>query len=254
MLRSLLSERYEDAKKKNPLYSLRAFSRRVGLSSSALSEILSGKRRISAKLAERVAMGLGLDAKEATSIVALFQLEDEAGLTQNEIKRVEIETDRYQTVSHWIHFAILHLSETKDFVQDPSWIAGRLSITREEADAAIVRMLRVGLFTVDAEGRWKMSATPLGTSDGVMNLALIKAHQRNLDIARRSFDLDPIEARDFTATTFAIDPDRLPVARKMIREFQDRLSLFLEQGDRREVYKICVQLFPLSRRENHETL
>ena len=44
-----LSNEYTKARAKNPSYSLRAFSNRLGIQVSALSEILNGKRVISKK-------------------------------------------------------------------------------------------------------------------------------------------------------------------------------------------------------------
>ena len=51
------------------------------------------------------------------------------------------------------------------------------------------------------------------------------------------------------ATTMAIDISKLPLAKKMIREFQDKLCAYLETGVKKDVYKLCIQIFPLTSRK-----
>ncbi len=47
--------------KRNSSYSMRAFAQGLGMSASALSMVLSGKRQLSRLAAERIADKLGLD-------------------------------------------------------------------------------------------------------------------------------------------------------------------------------------------------
>ena len=67
-----LSEKFSDLRLKNPAYSLRAFSRKLGMSSSSVSEILNGKRRVSIKIVQRISDRLCLDPYERTQLISLF--------------------------------------------------------------------------------------------------------------------------------------------------------------------------------------
>ncbi len=49
----LLLKKFEESKRKNARWSQRAFALKIGLSSGALSEILKGKRPLSAQLKKR---------------------------------------------------------------------------------------------------------------------------------------------------------------------------------------------------------
>lgn len=62
---------FNERKDKNPRYSLRAFARSLGVSSGQLSEILSGKRPLSHKLARRVSIALALTDQESQKLVHL---------------------------------------------------------------------------------------------------------------------------------------------------------------------------------------
>src|SRR3989338_5766288 len=57
-IQKILRERFVEFQAKNPAYSIRAFSKRAGLSPATLSLVLNGKRRISHKLADLIAQKL----------------------------------------------------------------------------------------------------------------------------------------------------------------------------------------------------
>ncbi len=56
----------------------------------------------------------------------------------------------------------------------------------------------------------------------------------------------PLEKREYTSITMAIDPKNIPRARRLIDRFQDKVVAILESGEPTEVYNMNVQLFPLT--------
>lgn len=66
-------------------------------------------------------------------------------------------------------------------------------------------------------------------------------------MAEQSLDNDAVDTRDFVSITMAIDVDKIPEAKRRIREFWSELRQFLEFGSKKEVYQFSAQLFPLSR-------
>ncbi len=246
-----LNEALIEAQLRNPAFSLRAFSRKLSVSPSALSEILNGKRRVSKKLAERLLKNLCLSPKETQGIVDLFVDKHPENDPESKYQSpyIELSTDQFHVISEWYHFGILSLAETVDFKGDAKWIAERLGIRAQDAQAALDRLERLKLLEKNPKGKLVPTGNGYSTSDEVRDMGLRKAHGQNLEMARRSLEEDPIEQRDFTATTMAIDPSKLPVAKKMIREFQDRLCAYLESGVKRDVYKLCIQVFPLTSRK-----
>src|SRR5688500_8870619 len=63
-VKNLLMAEFVNAKARNPHFSMRAFSRRVGIPQSAISEILSGKRQITGKMAGKIVSGLNVSAAQ----------------------------------------------------------------------------------------------------------------------------------------------------------------------------------------------
>ena len=64
-----------------------------------------------------------------------------------------------------------------------------------------------------------------------------------------SLEKDPIDVRDMSGITMAISTRKLPEARKLIMDFRRKLCAFLEDGHKDAVYRLNVQLFPLSQEE-----
>ena len=243
-IQQVLHENLVQSRLRNPSYSLRAYARKLGLSSAAVSEILNGKRRVSHKLAARIAERMCLSPGDTRRLLEPFSIKrpKTAGNQQ-----MVLDMDQFHLISDWHHFAILSLAETQDFRPDPTWIAGRLGIGIPAVELAFERFERLGMATRDAHGTLIFTKTQYATSDHIANTALRKSHAQNLELAHRSLEQDPVDVRDFTAVTMAIDPAKLPNAKAMIREFRNQLCSYLESEGKTQVYKLCFQLFPLSK-------
>ena len=68
-----------------------------------------------------------------------------------------------------------------------------------------------------------------------------------------SLDEDPIEERNHTAMTFAINTRKIPEAKKCIEKFIAQMTELLEDGDRDRVYEMTVNLFPLQKKGKPKT-
>lgn len=68
---AFLKEQLEKLRQKNERLSLRAMSRKVQMSPGNLSELMSGKRRLSATQAKKIAEGLSLSESER---IVLFSM------------------------------------------------------------------------------------------------------------------------------------------------------------------------------------
>lgn len=250
----VLQDGFNEIRARNPQYSLRAYAKKLGLSSAALSEIMNGRRRVSGKIAERIASALMLDPKRTDRLRSAAQTIKQQKRTARREQQptnslrptIELSMDHFHTISDWYHYAILSLVQTKGFREDPQWIAKRLNITKNQAAQALERLERLGMLQRDELGVLRPTGVNYTSSDEVASLALRRAHMNNLELARASLERDALEARDFSAVTMAIDVTKLPEAKRRIRAFRQELESFLEAGESTEVYKFCLNLFPLS--------
>ena len=246
-IQKLLNTKLSEIRMKNPSYSMRAFAKKTGFTSSALSEILRGKRHISKELALRAARRLCLSPHETQQLLSLFPEKIKHGNRDETIQYTQLNMDHFHVISDWHHFAILSLIETQDYQHDSAWVARRLSIKASQAKAALERLERLGMIEIGKKGQASRQDVHYATSDDVLNLSLRKLHAQNLELARRSLEEDELDERDFTAMTMTVDPKDLPQAKKMLREFRDRFAKRLEAGAKKEVYKLCMQFIPLTK-------
>ncbi len=241
-------------RQKTPSYSLRSFSKKIGISPASLSQLISGKRPLSKKMAEQVASRLCLSPAETHRLVQSAILEKFQSLSNPEAtssvpcrKDSQIEMDIFRTISDWYHYAILSLVQLPEAKSDPSWFSTRLGITLLEARQAIQRLERLGFIV--KEGRKLRRSTPsLSTPDGVTDSAIRKYHFQMLNKAEEALERDPVSERDFGAITLAIDPSRIPEARKLISKFRKQMATVLAGGEKKRVYTFSTQLFGLDRK------
>jgi uncharacterized protein (TIGR02147 family) len=248
-IQRLLRQKLTEAQQNNPRYSLRAFAGRTGLAPGALSAILNGKRSVSPKLATKICQALLLDPQERGEILRHFSRRESVSFPKDgdlEPKYRELSAAQFRIVSEWQHFAILSLLNTRGFKSDPEWIARRLGITTTAAKTAIERLMSLEMLTLKNGKKLVRSDSPFRTSDDLADVSIRKSHEEGLDLAKDSLRKHPLTERDHSTITMAIDPARIAEAKARIRAFQDDLSELMESGHQQEVYRLAIQLFPLT--------
>jgi uncharacterized protein (TIGR02147 family) len=249
-IQKILFTKYEEIRIRNPQYSRRAFSKKLGLSAGAMSELFNGRRRVSAKLAERLATRLSLDPQERADLFSHFP-DEKRHTSKDEVdpQYLQLSADQFRVIGDWYHFAILTLMRTSKFKSNASWVGRRLGLSSSVVQSAIGRLIRVNLIHVTKTGEWKRSKTRYRTSDDVAKLSVQRAHFQYLDQAREALGKFSVKERDFTSLMMALSPEQIPIAKEKIRKFQDELSKELESKPQAEVYQLCIQLFPLTKSE-----
>lgn len=257
-IQNLLREKLVEIQRTQPRYSLRAFAGKVGVHVGALTYIINGKRNISRKLAERITRKLLLDPQQRSEILGLFPEPSPkrvlAHLSRTplppeafEPRFLQLSASQFKICAEWEHFAVMSLARCQDFQSTAEWIASRLGITPSRARQVVSRLLELGLLESDSEGNLRRSEKSYQTSDDGADISLKRHHEQSLDLAKESLHRDSVAIRDFTSITLAIDPKKISAAKERIRKFEDELSDFLERGHQTEVYRLSVQLFPLSK-------
>ena len=255
-LQNTLRKRFEELRAKNPSYSIRAFARRVGVNSGALSAILSGKRNASVKIAERVAERLMLDPQERHELLSKFPKRRlpsrarEAGVTTGEVidsQYLKLNAAQFKVIADWEHLAVLSLMETKDFESGVTWMANRLGVTETRMRTVIDNLLALNLVALNDVGKLIRTQERVRSPDDQgRDLSINRNHEQALEQARASLFRDSTEDRDLTSITMAIDVKKLSMAKELIRKFQDELSDLVETGDRTEVYRLSMQMIPVT--------
>ncbi|QLY26339.1 TIGR02147 family protein [Bdellovibrio sp. KM01] len=229
-------------KRDNKSYSLRAFADFLEISPGRLSELLSGKRPLSKKMKVKIADRLGLSEMnqllEAPAKNLTFSDRSDYHFLSN---------DAFAVLADWYHFAILSLADTCDFQADPKWIAKRLGISVLEAMEALSRLRKVGAIKLNGRKLIKTNKS-VRAGNGLDSQALRISHRQSIEQAMISLNETPLDLRDITSITMAIDLKKLPMAKKIIQEFRHKMADVMETGNQTEVYNLNIQLVPVSTR------
>lgn len=242
--RKLLNKEFEDRQERNSRYSLRAFARDLGIDSSSLSQVLSGKRKLTPAVAAQVADKLKLPASSRRRFFLSFGA-DVAELAEVELKILQ-DQQFEAIITDWRYYAVLNLILIEAFDPTLPRIARALRMTESESKEIVETLLYLGFLKVDGKGRYTREAPKLDTARGTPSEIIRKAHADELKLALKRLMEVPRERRFFTSRTFAINSKKLPEARDLIRKFRTELSALLEDGNEDEVFLFAVQLFPLT--------
>jgi uncharacterized protein (TIGR02147 family) len=242
-VRMILLEEFAAAQAKNPRYSMRAFAKRIGVSQAAVSQILAGKRTLTEKTALKILSGLDKTPQE---ISEAFDSDQESSR-----KFTSLDVDTFHLISDWHHYAILNLAQTDDFESSARWIAKRLGIAEKTAADSIELLMRLDLLEKNPKTK-KLSPTEeqFEAVSEVANAAMKKAARQDLELSLAALEETEFSERDFTAMTLCFDPARMKEAIRMIKNFRRHFSNVMESKNKKEVYRLNVQLFPLTEREN----
>ena len=63
-----------------------------------------------------------------------------------------------------------------------------------------------------------------------------------------------MELRDFSSTTVAIDLDKLPEVKTIIREFRQKMTTLLRDGKKTDVFQLAIQFYPLTKIDKMEKI
>lgn len=236
-LENVFKERCET----NEQYSLRAFAKNINIPPSTLSEILNRKRPLSKKLGLKIGKALKMSSDQVNAFIG--DVEHSKDFYQ------QIALDSFYLISQWWHYGVLQLIKTTDFNADSVWIANRLGITTKQVKEALERLERVGILEFDENGNC-IDVTNGVTShlvDSFTNEQLkdfqVRANNKAIDSIKR----DPIEFRDNTSMTMAINKKSLVLAKEEIKKFRRKLTKKLEKyAEPDEVYQLTIGLNPLT--------
>ena len=161
----MLYSELERRKTKNENYSLRAFARDIGISSSRLSEILNDKQGLSKAKAMEISKKLKynrqkqlwfsnlVEAEHSRSFLLRKKAKESTKIHQRQIESQEdIPLEKIHECAHWYYFALRRLTESGKFQNDLTWIADKLNISEETVKTTLNNLLSLGILSEDENG------------------------------------------------------------------------------------------------------
>ncbi len=235
-MQTVLEQELHRRKALNPSYSLRAFAKHLGVSRSSLSAVMLGRRKVSKRMFENLLDGLELSPNQ----LEILNKEKENKDKENFI---QLQSHDMSVLKDWYFFAILNLAQLDENQADAQWVADRLGLPVETANFALKTLIHLDYLEID-QGRLVRKVKPLTSSRDQVSSYLQIHHTQQLELGKLALKNTPIQERDFNFTTMTIDPEKIDEAKKRILKFKRSLARFLENGSKKEVYSLGIQLFP----------
>ena len=249
-----LALEYKFRREKNPSYSLRSFAKRLEIPVGRLTEILSRKRNLTERLAEKISDRLEYGPKIRSNFLKLvkpkkinMQSKHAPDLMIEDSSRYEeLNADAFNLISDWYHYGILNLTEIKGFSPNPKEIAKRLSITATDVRSAIERLKRLSLLS-EENGTLVRTKNRLTTSVDIPSAAIRSSHRQRLQKAIEAIENVPVVERDFSSIMFSTNPEFLEKAKIHAEKFRRSMLALAGEFDKEQVYTMNIQIFPLSK-------
>ena len=264
--RQYMREFYEERKRVSD-FSWREFTKLAGFSSSGyLKLVCDGKTRLSRVGAMRVAGAMNLagyqaeyfslmvDLCEAPNDVVRLQVFERmcALAKKNKVHVVGAESVEY--FGSWVNPLVRELAPIMPGAK-PSEIAKRCmpEATVGEVRNALELMLKLGLLEKDGVGNYRQVNRWLSNGGAPISLSLQSMQKQLALLAADALDSIPKEDRNISGLTFGADEKAyeriVDEANKFRRTVMDIVSN-VKKYDR--VYRLNLQLFPLSRKGDSE--
>jgi uncharacterized protein (TIGR02147 family) len=247
MLHQYLLQEFERRVLANPKYSLRAFARDLGIHSGTLSNILNQRRSVGTKGLTHILKKLPLSVTDKKKILSDLISPTRGPSTEPLL----IDEEVLSVIQDWEHYAIMAYLQLRKAKKTPGDIAKALRLSQAKVLRALTNLENVGLLKRDG-GQLEITRKNLITSRGIPSPALREAHSQYIDKAKNALTDFSTTERDITGTTMAVSHKNLPRAKELIQQFRLELSEILEQGEADDVYRLNIQLFPLTHKKTAE--
>lgn len=244
-----------------PQYSLRALARDLKVSPAYASSILSGKRDLPEKRLEDFIKNLELDD------IAVLQLKNIISPPEKKLppysnkqlkdddldffkKYKPLDKNKYEILNNWYNIAILDLTTTNDFQNNPKWIAKRLNISQLEVEFAIENLKRLGMLS-EKDGVLYKEENKLRFPTKMSQTVIRKFHKQMIKKAYEELDLkiseEEFSKRLISGSTFTVKKEKFQLLKEKLHQVIYEMTTIATEDSGEDVYQLNVQFFPLSK-------
>ncbi len=262
--RDFLRALYGAAKAETLSYSYLRFAEDLGFSrTNVLRLVIVGERPLTAKAASKIAKGIDLHGSSLrywTTLVnyanerlpaerdALFQLLMSYKTKAEPVALGAVEAEYY---GEWHHPVIREMTALQGFDGSAEWLQNRLvfPLRLEQIKRSLELLGNLGYIRLDRKaGRYVRSEARIATDAEVDSLAVVRYHQKMIEIGRESITTVSEDERDVRAVTVTLPKDRIALLKGKIEEWVNEIAAMEQDGVAGdEVIQVNVQMFPFTK-------
>jgi uncharacterized protein (TIGR02147 family) len=258
---------YYEERKRRSVFSWREFSKIAGFSSSSYMKVVcDGKSKLSRVGVERTgaAMGLvGFEMEYFRAMVEYGQAATEAkkkaayekmlGIAKVHKVRV-MEGDLFEFYDSWQNPVVRELAPLM-----PGATPGEMAkmcypeVSAAEIQKSLNFLMKAGLLKKAGDNAYELAETSIRGTPDATRLALRGMHREMSKLATPAIDL-PVEERHFSGVTMGLSRESFNKIENVLDECRRKIvAIAAEDKDIDQVYRLNLQLFPLTRKaKEHE--
>lgn len=240
---------FERKRQSSPGFSLRALARRLKVSPSFISRILSGKKPIPSALREPLARALDIEPELLTSPAPRKRAKP--SVVNPEVEGWSLaDTAAYQILRNWYYIAILELTTLKDFDGRPETISRRLKLAPQTTDVALRELVGLKLLKL-TDGKYSKTDAKLRFTSAKSSHLIRKFHddllQKSQQELRTALAEEDFQKRLITGITVSATPESVQAAKRKLAACLHEIANDLTAQPGTDVYHLAAQLFPLTK-------
>lgn len=252
-MRQFLREDLVEKCERRTGYSLRAFARYLDIEPSNLSKILNGKRGISKLTFNKIFNKLDLTPERIESLNGEAESVNSDTLPLVKDRHL-ITNEEFSIISNWYHYATLELTKVICFESNIAFISKHLGISLTEAKMAVERLIKYNYLKYDDNHQLIDNSGFLTTIGGPLTSSSLRKFQKQMLLkAIDAMEEIPLEERDQTSLTIAIDENEIPRLKKLIKNFRHKLNREMSDSKiKSRVYHFSFSFFPVSKKHQQK--
>jgi uncharacterized protein (TIGR02147 family) len=255
--REVLSNSYQQRRRVNANYSLRAFARDISISPSRLSEIMNGVGQLSREKAVTIAKRLHLspinsadfldmvDAVSSPNLGIRNAARERVKLRQTQSKsQKKLDTETFAVMGRPTYVIIWAFMMLPNFDGTAESIGRHLNLNALEISEALIRLECAGLIRRNGSS-WVVSSNQFSYGDHESSEIIKEYHRKLSDLGREAIDSQLISERHLDSAILPFDHSRLGEVQQRIAQFtQSLIDEFSQPGD--AVYGLSLQYFKIA--------
>jgi uncharacterized protein (TIGR02147 family) len=246
---------FNEKRERNSRYSMRAHATKLACDPSALCRIFSGKQPLSVRLAKSIVKKLSLNPDETRRFLRSVAERQKEVTTQKLAKGInqpslgplaqKLSPETFMKISDLDAMTVLESHSIEECSSGGAEaITEHTGVPADRVEELLALLSETGLLEQRGARRVK-TAAQFRADPSLAPKANVRHQEKLLSRAEHALHTNDPERQLMNGLSMAIDPKRIPKAKKMVSEFVDILCDFLEQGERTEVYQLGIQLFPV---------
>lgn len=264
--RKFLRDYYEEAKKKNPLFSYQLFSEKAGIKSRGfLYNVVHGRRALSNSHVFGLSQAMHLNRYETEYLENLVAFNEAATLKERNYFYERLSSIKAKGPQAWkpqmvrneqfeyysrLHYGVVRsLIDMHGFDGDYKKLGRtvRPPITPTQARSAVELLEKLGFIKKQKNGSYQVCNKSIATEPEVVSLAVLNFHKQAAELGAKAIEELPREQRNITGCMLGISKQTYDRICEEIRIFRSRMLQLAEADQAADtVYQLNFQLFPVS--------